>query len=321
MNIKKTLFWTGIIVGSIIAFIIVILFINTFSTECDLPAHKQVYVYQNLSRDVVSIVDLNNRLNVTDNLIEDKYCYYNTESFCRTEELKTGNTCLYKGKGFFETLAGIIILFIIGILLFGGFVWFIYTKIKPKPQIREELVPFEIIGDSGNLHTAKGLLEQWFCLNCDIYHYYENNKLHFKNNSINWFGKQQDYRKNGENFMRAQVELNDGNKTGVYTVDVNLSRGEEYIKNGNFACEKTFYDNMYLKTHEMPRNEIKDPIQRRLEKLAEISPEAASKFEERILERESERLGKPETLQEEQLPQQIQQQQTPTWYNKRYKRR
>lgn len=314
MVIKNTFLKVGIILSIIIISIVSILVTNTLTSSCE-ENHLLTRVYFNATKDVYTLVNYETKLNLTDSSIyNEKYCRYQTETFCREGELKYQSFCLYKPDGFFETGAGIILLSILGLLLLFSFSYYIYSKIKVPIQAKEDIVHWD---------EARKLINLWLCKEYHIYYWFDNIELNFRKNAIKWFSKQQDYSKNGEKFMRAQVELNEGDETGVYTIDVNLSRGEDWIKNGNFFKERVSFDLADLKSQQMPRNEPKDVLSRRLEKLSQLSPDAASKFEEQLLQQEVEKLKEPSTLKEEQQPQDLQQEQQgqPPWYQKRYKGR
>jgi len=299
-----------IISCGVIILIIILLTTNTVTAKCELDNLK-INAYFNSSNSITQITSYENKINTTNDISRKTYCFYTTTSICREGEINYSSACLYKPKGFFESTTGIIILSLMGLSILGVMFYYIYISIKPTKEIKETFV---------NWSKGKKLIEEYLCNEYKIYHYFNDNNLHYRDGAISWINRQQDYVKNQERFMRAEVEIIEGKQPGVYTVDVNLSKGEDFIKNGNFIFEKTFFGNTNFKLHEMPRNEVKDPIQRRLEKLGEINPEFATRFEEKMVEQEIEKLKKPETMQEEMLPQDImnQQQQISPWYRKRY---
>ena len=309
MKINKSISNILIYSGMFIIIIIAILIINIKTTNCE------------LNNRLVNITTKQIPLNATSTYnITEQYCSYYTTTICRSGEINQNGECLYKPKGFFEETTGQIILWSFIILFFGTLIFYFISKFREKKDTIKTV----------SADIAKKLIKEWWCKEKHLYYFKDSddNIITRRKNGediFKWVYKTHEYEKNDEMFRRFQAEILEGDEQGLFTFDVNLSRGEDFIKDGNIDYENTYYDNTNFDERKYPRNLPKNPLERRISRLSEVSPELAEKLQEKALEKQlseatdinklsSEELREEEYSQD-QLPQNYR------WWDKRYGRR
>ena len=239
----------------IIAFIVLLIVINNINISCN----------ENYELINVTIEEENN-----------KYCGYIplVADNCNKNEILFESKCLIKPDGFFETKTGLYILFGLGILSIISLLLIVFIRIqtKGKKEIKE-VKPIDIDV------AIEIIKENWIKKNLIPYHQI-GKKIYIPNNLINFYSKQQAFIKNNEWFLQVQCEILSGEQQGVFTIIVNLSKGEDYIRNGNYFYENKGFDNIQLKENIKPLNTPKDEKEKLFDRLASYQPELAYQYAE-----------------------------------------
>jgi len=288
MNIKRRLGQGLIIVGVFFILIIVLFFFNSRTAKCE-----EQHFYMNETNNCYYY-------NSTCKKGETQQTY-NGESACFYSPITFLNSSLIKGT--LVLLAGFWVLLLIILLV----------SIARKGQSKDER-PFrkeEIIdGDK-----AKDLWAMWFSKHYGIP--IINNT--YSKSAFNFYYASEPTKRENEHFIKFQVEVLDGSYPGLFTVVLNLSRGENWISNGMSRWKEVNYDDFKI-DRTWPLHTPDDPRERLIEQMFERNPERALELQEQIAEKEilQPRIGlpTPEEIRETGMPVQIAPQPQP--YRKRY---
>jgi len=90
---------------------------------------------------------------------------------------------------------------------------------------------------------------------------------------------------NNEKFVPFDMEILEGNHTGVFTFTASQSRGKEHLVGGNFRMVRASYPTVRMHTKDKPLWQPVDETEKLIEAYKEISPELAREFQERMLEK------------------------------------
>lgn len=262
MNKFKMIF---IGLGILLAVIGLVFYFNSSTAKC-LPNH------------IESLNDKGNRI-----------CSYSATVIGECVAVKnaefTGNSCNYTPKGFLESDNVKYVSIAVGALLIGLFAYYFLSKLTPKKE------PSTLSFDPKKCmrpDKAEALWKLHWAKKYGIYYSYKDDKnFTVDETAFDTYSRSQPFIKpDGQWFLRFQVEITKGKKTGVFTIQVSLSQPEDWILGGHYFVDNNPFEWSKMREHEMPSYILPSAKDRLLASLAQSSPERALEFQERLAERE-----------------------------------
>ena len=267
-----------IVIGVLFLLALLLFFVNYYTAKCD---NADLLDKENNMCYTESTVacTLNQTAIVKDGKI---YCEYKPKSF-----LSTG---VVKGLSIFLAILFIIILFIVISMLNMD------DEGKVKKLTADQVVNLfcQWLSNKYNIPIIDGK---------------------FKQDSFKIYSKFTKHTGTGEDIIRCQIEMLDGDKPGVYTFDVSLNNTEADILAGAADFEQSAMCS-YKRPRDFPIFVPTNISERLLSRMQDIDPEKAQMLEEQIVERQlrSGNVDKAEITPETITHQQNQQ---PTMYQPR----
>ena len=225
-----------------------------------------------------------------------QYCFHNAP--CVSGEIPQANFCYLKKAGFMNNgnfIALIIVLVIAGV---GFAIWHFYKK---GVATAKGLSEFDM-KDYVKPDRAEKIIIEEFVRKNNIYYNVDSHGFHYKEGAINIINKREPFiKKNQERFFQFTFEANEGNEVGIFTVISSLSRGEEWIKGGNYTLMHETYDEHKEAPVKRPLYQLKDKDERKIEML--VAQGKSDEAEKILMESNSdeESATTPEEEQEENM--------------------
>jgi len=226
--------WAKISLIPVIIFVIIIflLFINGYTADCN-----KNHIYDN----------------------QTNYCYYSalTKSDCAINEEFDGNVCYYYPQGF---LSNSLLIWIVALLLFVGITLSIYYfwnlgKNKQKQfeyKNKPELDPDNAI-EAVKKHWAKRY---------NIYYWEDKIGFHIKKDSFKINDQEPFQKPNFEWFLQFEIEVNEGDKQGIFTIIVSLNQKIKNILKGKYRIKHCLFDDYKESPTKRPLYQRQDKSER-----------------------------------------------------------
>ena len=190
--------------------------------------------------------------------------------FCNDEDILTEKTCIRDNKEEYESITlletssvKVVFLLIFISSIFGTVIYFFKFKEKKAPS--EDIKETKVIDSN----KAENLIKQYFAKRSDIpYVEDKNGNVITKNKFITFYRKNYPFLKADKEWRcLKQFEISEGDYAGIYTAIVNLSRGAEWILNGDFFYERNTIDKFSIDENKYPMYQAKTKQERLFERL------------------------------------------------------